>query len=103
MLEGWQLRAKIYSDEFKRDAVALVNSGMSQRQVCEDMGISRSSLQNWVQKDRMDSRGIPLPEDVEERKEVAKALKRVRELEQENEVLRRAAAYLSQVHITPPK
>lgn len=94
---------KIYSDEFKRDAVALVNSGMSQRQVCEDMGISRSSLQNWVQKDRMDSRGIPLPEDVEERKEVAKALKRVRELEQENEVLRRAAAYLSQVHITPPK
>jgi len=94
---------KIYSDEFKRDAVALVNSGMTQRQVCEDMGISRSSLQNWVQADRMDSRGIQVPEDIEERKEVAKALKRVRELEQENEVLRRAAAYLSQVHIAPPK
>ena len=31
------------------------------------------------------------------------ALKRIRELEMENEVLRRAAAYLSQVHITPPK
>lgn len=94
---------KIYSDEFKRDAVALVNSGMTQRQVCEDMGVSRSALQLWVQTDRMDSRGIQIPENIEERKEVAKALKRVRELEQENEVLRRAAAYLSQVHITPPK
>lgn len=31
------------------------------------------------------------------------ALKRIRELEMENEVFRRAAAYLSQVHITPPK
>lgn len=94
---------KIYSDEFKRDAVALVNSGMTQRQVCEDMGVSRSALQLWVQTDRMDSRGIQIPENIEERKEVAKALKRVRELEQENEVLRRVAAYLSQVHITPPK
>ena len=28
---------------------------------------------------------------------------RIRELEMENEVLRRAAAYLSQAHITPPK
>ena len=38
---------KMYSEEFKRDAVALVNSGMTQRQVCTDLGISRSSLQNW--------------------------------------------------------
>ena len=30
---------KIYSEEFKRDAVALVNSGMTQRQVCTDLGI----------------------------------------------------------------
>src|SRR5699024_981989 len=76
---------KKYSDEFKRDAVAMVNSGMAQHQVCKDMGISRSSLQNWVQKDRMTSRGIPVPEDNQERKEVARALKRVRELEMENE------------------
>lgn len=94
---------KKYSEEFKRDAIAMVNSGMTQRQVCEDMGVSRSALQNWVQQDQMESRGIPAPIDVAERREVAQALKRVRELEQENEVLRRAAAYLSQAHITPPK
>ena len=36
-------------------------------------------------------------------KDMAQALRRIRELEMENEVLRRAAAYLSQAHITPPK
>lgn len=65
------------------------------------MGLSRSSLQNWVQKDHMESRGLPAPVDGQEHKEVAKALKRVRQLEQENEVLRRAAAYLSR-HLSPP-
>jgi len=34
---------------------------------------------------------------------MSQALRRIRELEMENEVLRRAAAYLSQPHITPPK
>ena len=41
--------------------------------------------------------------DREQRKDMAQALRRIRELEMENEVLRRAAAYLSQAHITPPK
>ena len=41
--------------------------------------------------------------DPDEQREMRQALKRIRELEMENEVLRRAAAYLSQVHITPPK
>lgn len=41
--------------------------------------------------------------DPEERREMSAALKRIRELEMENEVLRRAAAYWSQAHITPPK
>ena len=35
-----------FSEEFKRDAVALVlTQGMSQKQVCADMGISKSALQ----------------------------------------------------------
>ncbi|STC67950.1 transposase-like protein [Corynebacterium diphtheriae] len=36
---------KLYSEQFKADAVALVESGISRRQVCADLGISRSSLQ----------------------------------------------------------
>ncbi len=92
-----------FSDEFKRDAVALVESGISQKQVVRDLGISKSALQAWVRDARFKSYGMTPSKDPDEQREMRQALKRIRELEMENEVLRRAAAYLSQVHITPPK
>lgn len=92
-----------YSDEFKRDAVALVDSGITQKQVCKDLGISKSALAAWIQDARFQFHGITPPKDADERREMTAAMKRIRDLEMENEVLRRAAAYLSQVHITPPK
>ena len=96
--------AKIaYTDEFKRDAVALVVSGIPQKQVAEDMGMAKITLQAWVRDARFQSHGMTPTTDREQRKDMAQALRRIRELEMENEVLRRAAAYLSQAHITPPK
>ncbi len=94
---------KIYTDEFKRDAVALVESGLAQKQVCKDLGVSKTALQAWVRDARFQSHGLTPTADPVERREMAAAVKRIRELEMENEVLRRAAAYLSQAHITPPK
>lgn len=95
-----------YSEEFKRDAVALVRQGNSQRQIGKDLGVSKSALSKWVtDADRADM-GLPESKDVEspvEDARVRELMKRNRLLEQEVEVLRRAAAYLSQVHITPPK
>lgn len=96
--------AKIaYTDEFKRDAVVLVVSGILQKQVAEDMGMAKTTLQAWVRDARFQSHGMTPTTDREQRKDMAQALRRIRELEMENEVLRRAAAYLSQAHITPPK
>ena len=96
--------AKIaYTDEFKRDAVAIVASGIPQKQVAEDMGMAKTTLQAWVRDARFQSHGMTPTTDREQRKDMAQALRRIRELEMENEVLRRAAAYLSQAHITPPK
>ena len=96
--------AKIaYTDEFKRDAVALVASGIPQKQVAEDMGMAKITLQAWVRDARFQSHGMTPTTDREQRKDMAQALRRIRELEMENEVLRGAAAYLSQAHITPPK
>jgi len=37
-----------YSGEYKRDAVALVESGMTQTLVVRDLGISKSALGKWV-------------------------------------------------------
>lgn len=96
--------AKIaYTDEFKRDAVALVVSGILQKQVAKDMGMAKTTLQAWVRDARFQSHGMTPTTDREQRKDMAQALRRIRELEMENEVLRGAAAYLSQAHITPPK
>ena len=92
-----------FTEEFKRDAVALVKSGIAQKTVCADLGISKSALQAWVRDDALVSRGLEPKTDPNERREVAAALKRIRELEMENEVLRRATAYLSQIHIKTPK
>ena len=92
-----------YTDEFKRDAVSLVESGIAQKTVSRDLGISKSALQAWVRDAKFQSHGMTPSKDPDEQRQMATAVRRIRELEMENEVLRRAAAYLSQVHITPPK
>ena len=48
----------IYSDEFKRDAVALVESGIAQHQVVRDLGISKTALSNWVRDARFQAHGM---------------------------------------------
>ncbi|MDO5634651.1 MAG: transposase, partial [Micrococcus sp.] len=37
-----------YTDEFKRDGVALVCSGVPQKQVAKDLGMAKTTLQAWV-------------------------------------------------------
>lgn len=86
---------RIYSDGFKCDAVALVNSGLSHKQVCKDLGVSKFALRMWVKDDRFRALGFTLTTDVGECREMTAAMQRIGELEVENEVLRRAAAYLS--------
>lgn len=61
---------KIYSDEFKRDAVAMVAAGSSQKKVCRDLGISKTALQTWVRDDRFRSHGMTPSADPDERREM---------------------------------
>ena len=84
---------RIFTEEFKKDAVALVESGISQKQVAADLGVSKSALQTWVRDARYQSHGMTPASDADKRKEKSQALKRIRELEMENEVLRKTAAY----------
>lgn len=82
---------RIFTDEFKKDAVALVESGMPQKQVAADLGVSKTARQTWVRDARFQSHGMTPASDADERKEMSQTLKRIRELEMENEVLRKAA------------
>ncbi|QYC41909.1 Transposase [Nonomuraea coxensis DSM 45129] len=101
---------KSYPPEFKADAVALYLSdpGRTLASVAEDLGISRETLRNWVRQAQADgSAGAkkraphkrpaqgPLSFDdvLEEENKQLKA--RIRELELEREILRRAAKYFA--------
>ncbi len=91
--------AKPYPKEFRDDVVAVARRGQAPlAQIAKDFGISEGSLANWMKKaDVEDGHRPGLSED--ERRQLREANRRIRLLEQENEVLRRAAAYLSQAHL----
>jgi transposase-like protein len=92
---------KAHPREFRDDVVRVARGrepGQTLKQVAADFGISESCLANWLSAaDREDGLkpGLTAAESVE----LSKAKKRIRLLEQENEVLRRAAAYLSQANL----
>ena len=56
---------------------------MSQKQVCADLGISKSALQVWVRDSELEDRGIQPASagDVDARREQATMFERIRELE----------------------
>jgi len=91
---------KAYPEEFRRDVIAVARKGeTSVRQVAKDFGVSESCLARWLRlADRDD--GVPAAASPSvkaiEQAELRDAQKRIRLLEQENEILRRAAAYFAQ-------
>ena len=94
---------KPYPKEFRDDVVRVARSrdpGVHLKQIAADFGISESCLTNWMAQADRDA-GIKPGADREEMAELREAKRRIRLLEQENEVLRRAAAYLSQANISP--
>ncbi|AWZ26745.1 IS3 family transposase [Rhodococcus pyridinivorans] len=89
---------KPYPKEFRDDVVRVARNrepGQHLRQIAADFGISESCLTNWLRNADVEDGTKPGTTN-EESRENRELRKRIRLLEQENEVLRRAAAYLSQ-------
>lgn len=90
---------KAFPREFREDVIRVFrDSESSMAQVAKDFGISESCLQRWVANDDVD-RGARPGVTSSESAELRDLRRRNRLLEQENEVLRRAAAYLSQANL----
>jgi|SRR5215207_8524726 len=85
--------------EFREDVVAVARRGDAPiAQVAKDFGISESCLRNWLHHADVEDGHRPGVTRAES-EEVRDLRRRNRLLEQENEVLRRAAAYLSQANL----
>ena len=87
-----------YPQEFREDVVAVArrrDPGVTLAQVAKDFGVSDATLSNWLRQADVDEGRKPgVTKD--EAAEVRELRRRNRLLEQENEVLRRAAIYLGQ-------
>ncbi|MFF4601095.1 transposase [Amycolatopsis sp. NPDC001319] len=82
--------------EFRDDVVAVARCGEAPlKQVAKDFGISESCLANWLRSADIEDGTRPRVTG-EESFELRELRKRNRLLEQENEVLRKATAYLAQ-------
>lgn len=92
---------KPFPAEFRADVVRVArdrDAGVTLEQIAADFGIHPMTLSKWMRQADVDDGhrpGVSSTESAENRE----LKKRVRLLEQENEVLRRAAAYLSQANL----
>ena len=87
-----------YPLEFRREAVALVrSSGRPVAEVARSLGIAEGPLWNWVRADREATERAQDPEALteSERAELKRLKKLNAQLEIDNEILRKAAAYFA--------
>lgn len=92
---------KPYPHEFRDDVVRVARgreSGVTLEQIARDFGIHPMTLQKWMGQADVED-GVRPGQTRAESDEVRELRKRNRLLEQENEVLRRAAAYLSEANL----
>lgn len=87
---------KAFPAEFRRDVVAVARRKEAPiSQIARDFGISEACVHRWLKRSEIEDgvrEGLTLAEEAE----IRALRKRNRLLEQENEVLRRAAIYLGQ-------
>jgi transposase-like protein len=90
-----------YPEESREDVVRVARNrgpGVTVGQVAKDFGVHPMTLWKWLRRADIDDGSRPGTSS-QESAELREARRRIKLLKQENEVLRRAAAYLSQAHL----
>lgn len=92
-----------YPPEFKNKIVALVLAGRTPEELATEFEPSNVTIRSWVKQAQLDrgSRSDGLTSD--ERVEMARLRKRVKQLELEREILSKAAAWFARENTDLPK
>ncbi len=80
-----------YPKEFREDAVRLAReSDQTVTEVARDLGVQPGTLFNWIERSK-----TPSPLDDSERAELVRLRRKVKTLEEEREILKKAAAFFA--------
>lgn len=88
-----------FTDEYKAEVVALVESGQAVAEVARNLGLTESAVGRWVQRAREPkAAAVPAPSgplSLNEREELARLRKENSRLKMEREILKKAAAFFA--------
>jgi transposase len=84
-----------YPQEFRDGAVRLVRDGRSVPEVARELGVSPQSVRNWVKQAQLDRRERDDGLTSAERDELRRLRRENKRLQEEKEILRKAAAFFA--------
>ena len=88
---------RTHSEEFKQESVRLANeSGRPLAHVARELNISDGLLRTWINKHRVaQSKGLSVVELTQEQADLTRLRRENRRLQEEVEILKKAAAYFA--------
>jgi transposase len=86
-----------FTDEFKAEVVKkLLSSGKTAGQVARELDLTETAVRHWVKQAQVDrGKGPPGALTTTEKEELAQLRKEVRELREDREILKKAAAFFA--------
>ena len=93
-------RRRKFSEEFKAETVRMVREGgESVTKIARDLDLTRSAVERWVQQAaEEEGRGSGKALTKGEREELVELRRRVKRLEMEREILKKATAFFAKGH-----
>ena len=94
---GQKRKRRSFTKAYKAEVVALIRkSGKSVGAVSRELGLTETAVRRWVEQAEIDSGGGPAGAlTTAEREELAQLRKRVKTLEMEREILKKATAFFA--------